>query len=104
MVTLIRIEVSGGTVPVVLATAIVRTVHMTVARGIAPVHRIPIMRGDRSGMKAGQDHRKEAEKGDKRTHAVLISVGHAQCIVRVSATAEGVITLRSESGHDDIPG
>ena len=34
------------------------------------------MRGERSGMKAGQDHREEAEEGNELAHAVLVSAVH----------------------------
>ena len=88
MMPLVRIEVSGRIARIVRPIAIVRTVDMAVTGCIAPVRPIALMRSDGPGVKAGQDHRKEAEKGDKRTHAVLNSVGHARGIVRADALAE----------------
>ena len=61
MMPLVRIKVGGGIVRVILAAASVRTVDMAVAGGFAPLRPIALVRGDRPGVKAGQDHRKKAE-------------------------------------------
>lgn len=56
-------------------------VGMPMSMGLAPDNRyagmLAPMRGERSGMEAGQDHREEAEKGDEQTHAMLVSAVHA---------------------------
>lgn len=65
MMALVRIQVGGGIVRVILPAGIVRTMDVAVAGDFAHVRPIAFMRGDRPGMKAGQDHRKEAEEGDK---------------------------------------
>lgn len=46
------------------------------------------MRGERSGMEAGQDHREEAEEGDELAHAVPVSAVHALWIAYVNALIE----------------
>ncbi len=65
MMPLVRIQVGGGGARIVLAAGIVRTMDVAVAGDFAHVRPVAFMRGDRPGMKAGQDHRKEAEEGDK---------------------------------------
>ncbi len=54
---------------------------MPVRVGLAIANRyvrmLTAMRGERSGMEAGQDHREKAEKGDELPHAVLVSAVHA---------------------------
>lgn len=55
-------------------------VGMPVRMGLAPDNRyvrmLAPMRGERSGMKAGQDHREEAEEGDELAHAIFVSAVH----------------------------
>ena len=52
-------------------------VRMALASDNRDVRMLAPMRGERSGMEAGQNHREEAEEGNELTHAVFVSAGHA---------------------------
>ena len=64
----------GGPIAVAGTVVVVGVpVHVRIACDRRYFHLLAAVRGERTGMKTGKDHREEAEEGDERAHEGFVS-------------------------------